>query len=190
MATETLELSGEKWAKKFPGSTDTRDLSGNFRLAVEDFIYAMQEAGIKVKINATLRPSKRSYLMHYSYRIAKNGYDPKKVPGMQGVNINWDHGSSADSVKAARDMTSALDIQTLQTKPALRSQHNLGLAIDMNLSWAKTIEIKDAAGNIVKINTSPRTCMNKQLIEVGKTYGVKKYNGPGRDFPHWSNNGR
>src|SRR5471030_1058308 len=190
MATENLELSGAKWAKKFPGSTNTKDLSGNFRLAVEDFIYTMQEAGIKVKINATFRPSKRSYLMHYSYRIAKNGYDPKKVPSMQGVNINWDHGSKEDSVKAARDMTSALDIQTLQTKPALRSQHNSGLAIDMNLSWGKTVEIKDASGNVVKINTLPRTGMNKQLIAVAATFGVKKYNGPGRDFPHWSNNGR
>ncbi len=131
---QELELSGRQWARKFPGSADTKDLSGNFRLAVEGFIYAMQEAGIKVKINATFRPTKRSYLMHYSYRIAKNGYDPKKVPPMQGVNINWDHGTKEESVKAARDMTSALDIQTLQTKPALRSQHNAGLAIDMNIS--------------------------------------------------------
>jgi hypothetical protein len=183
------ELSGEKWAKKFPGSTDTRDLSGNFRLAVEEFILAMQEAGIKVKINATFRPSKRSYLMHYSYRIAKNGYDPRKVPSMQGVNINWDHGTLEESVKAARDMTLAMDIQTLQTKPALRSQHNSGLAIDMNLTWEKTIEIKDASGNLVKITTLPRNGMNRQLAAVARTYGIKKYNGPGRDFPHWSNSG-
>ncbi|MES2160522.1 MAG: hypothetical protein V4476_05155 [Pseudomonadota bacterium] len=122
--------------------------------------------------------------------LQKNGYDPKKVPSMQGVNINWDHGTKEESVKAARDMTSALDIQTLQTKPALRSQHNAGLAIDMNISWEKTVEIKDASGAIVKINTSPRTGMNKQLIEVARTYGVKKYSGAGRDFPHWSNNGR
>src|SRR5471032_957607 len=183
-----LELSGRQWARKFPGSEDTRQLSGNFRLAVEEFISAMREAGIKVKINATFRPTKRSYLMHYSYRIAKNGYDSKKVPSMPGVNINWDHGTKEESVKAAKDMTSALDIQTLQTKPALRSQHNSGLAIDMNLSWGKTVEIKDASGNVVKINTLPRTGMNKQLIEVAKTYGVRKYNGPGRDFPHWSNN--
>ena len=32
------ELSGEEWGRKFPGSTNTRDLSGNFRLAVEEAI--------------------------------------------------------------------------------------------------------------------------------------------------------
>src|SRR5471032_970715 len=129
-----LELSGEKWAKKFPASIDTKDLSGNFRLAVEDFLYAMKEAGIKISINTTYRPPKRSYLMHYSYRIAKNGYDPKKVPRMQGVNINWDHGTKEKSFKAAKDMLPALNIEKQVLKPAIRSQHNLGLAIDMSLS--------------------------------------------------------
>jgi hypothetical protein len=37
-----LELSGAQWANKFTGSVATRDLSENFRLAVEDFIYAMK----------------------------------------------------------------------------------------------------------------------------------------------------
>ena len=186
---QELELSGVKWANRFPGSIATRDLSGNFRLAVEEFIYAMKQAGMKVVINSAYRPSKRSYLMHYSWRIAKNGLDPKKVPPMQGVDINWDHGTKEESVKAAREMTIAFDTHTLQTKPAIRSQHNFGLAIDINVSWEKTTEIKDAAGNLVKINTLPRTGMNKQLAAVGKTYGVQKYRGPGRDFPHWSNNG-
>jgi len=188
--TNELELSGARWAKRFPGSTNTKDLSGNFRFAVENFIYAMEKAGIKVSINATFRPSKRSFLMHYSYRIARSGYDPKKVPKIQGVSINWDHGSKERSVKAAKEMASAFDIQTLQTKPALRSQHNLGLAIDMSLTWGNSLKIKDADDNVVEINTLPRNGMNKQLIEIGKTYGVKKYSGPGRDFPHWSNNGR
>jgi hypothetical protein len=184
-----LELSGAQWANKFTGSVATRDLSGNFRLAVEDFIYAMKQAGMKVVINSTFRPSKRSYLMHYSWRIAKNGLDPKTIPPMQGVDINWDHGTKEESIKAARDMTIAFDTHTLQTKPAIRSQHNFGLAIDINVIWKNTIEIKDADGNLVKINTLSRTGMNKQLAAVGKTYGVQKYKGPGSDFPHWSNNG-
>ncbi|WP_139236231.1 peptidoglycan-binding domain-containing protein [Rugamonas rubra] len=186
---EKLELSGAQWANRFRGSTGTRELSGNFRQAVEDFIYAMKQAGMKVVINSTYRAPKRSYLMHYSWRIAKNGLDPEKIPSMQGVDINWNHGTKEKSVKAAKDMTLAFDTHTLQTKPALRSQHNSGLAIDINVSWGKTVEIKDADGNLVKINTLPRTGMNKQLIAVGKTYGVQKYRGPGRDFPHWSNNG-
>lgn len=181
------ELSGVKWAKKFPGSTDTRDLLGNFRLAVKDFIRAMKEAGIKVVINSTYRPSKRSYLMHYAWRIAKKGYDPKQVPPMQGVDINWDHGTKEESIRAAKSMLPALNIGNLPIMPATRSQHNSGLAIDMNLSWNKTIEIKDANDNVVRINTLPRNGLNKQLIAVGRTYGVQKFRG--RDDPHWSNNG-
>jgi hypothetical protein len=184
---EELELSGAQWAKKFPGSEDTRYLSGSFRLAVEDFLYAMKEAGIKIAIRATFRPPKRSYLMHYAWRVAKKQLDPEKVPKMQGVNINWDHGTKEESVKAAKEMLPALNIDKQVIKPAIRSQHNFGLAIDMSLSWNKTIEIKDADGNTVKINTLPRNGLNKQLIAVGKTYGVQKFKR--KDDPHWSNNG-
>jgi hypothetical protein len=49
---------------------------------------------------------------------------------------------------------------------------------------------EDANGKTVQINTTPRTGMSRQLIEIGATYGVKKYAGSGRDAPHWSNNGR
>lgn len=181
------ELSGEKWGRKFPGSSDTRDLSGNFRLAAEDFISAMEAAGIKVVISATYRPSKRSYLMHYAWRIAKKQIGATKVPKMEGVNIKWDHGSDEESIKAAKEMLPALNISNLPIKPAIRSQHNLGLAIDMSLSWNKAIDIQDASGKIVKINTLPRNGLNRQLIAVGRSYGVQKFRG--RDDPHWSNNG-
>lgn len=183
------ELSGEKWGRKFPGSTNTRDLSGNFRLAVEDFLYAMKEAGIRVAINATYRPPQRSYLMHYAWRIARKQLDPQHIPKMAGVHIEWDHGEIDASVKAAKAMLIVLQINHLPIKPALRSQHNSGLAIDMDLLWSGTVEVKDASGNLVKITTLPRTGMNRQLIAVAATYGVKKYSGPGSDLPHWSNNG-
>ena len=183
-------FSGAKWAKRFPGSTDTRDLSGTFRHAVDDFICAMAEAGIKVKIDATYRPVKRSYLMHWSWRIVYDGIDPATIPAMAGVDIEWRHPAAVDSVKAAKEMVGALSIRRLRTRPALRSQHNMGLAIDMSLSWRGIVSVRDAEGKLVQINTTPRTGMNRQLIEIGATYGVKKYSGSGRDVPHWSNNGR
>jgi hypothetical protein len=183
------ELSGEKWGRKFPGSTKTKDLSGNFRLAVEDFLSAMKEAGIRVAINATYRPPQRSYLMHYAWRIARKQLDPKHIPKISGVNIEWDHGEIDASVKAAKAMLIVLQINNLPIKPALRSQHNSGLAIDMDVEWSGTVEVKDASGNMVKIATLPRTGINRQLIAIAATYGVKKYSGPGSDRPHWSNNG-
>lgn len=87
-------------------------------------------------------------------------------------------------------MVDALSMRRLRTKPALRSQHNLGLAIDMAISWQGTVAVKDATGNMVQMETAPHTGMYRQLIAVGATYGVKKYCGGGRDVPHWSNTGR
>lgn len=184
------ELSGAKWAQQFPGGTDISDLAGTFRHAVDDFVRAMIEAGIKVKIDATYRPIQRSYLMHWSWRIVNDGIDPATIPPMAGVEIEWQHPTAAGSLKAANDMVDALSIRRLRTKPALRSQHNFRLAIDMSLSWSGTVSVVDANGDLVHIKALPRTGMNRQLIEVGATYGVRKYVGGSRDVPHWSNNGR
>lgn len=184
------DLSGAQWARKYPGSSNIRDLRGTFRQAVEEFLEAMAEAGIRVTIDATLRPVKRSYLMHWSWRIVNDGVDPAAVPAMVGVDIEWNHPTVAGSVAAAKEMVNALSMHRLRTPPALRSQHNLGLAIDMSLSWRGVVAMKDANGRMVQIKTAPRTGMNRQLIDIGSTYGVKKYSGGGTYIPHWSNNGR
>lgn len=183
------ELSGAHWARRFCGSEDTRDLSGTFRYAVEDFIAAMRAAGIKVSIGATYRPIKRSYLMHWSWRIVNDGVDPEKVPAVSGIDIEWVHSTASASVSAAKEMVHTLSISRLRTKPALRSLHNVGLAVDMSISWQGMVSVKDATGKVVQIKSGPRNGMNRQLIAVGATYGVRKYRGSGRDVPHWSNSG-
>ncbi|MYM23563.1 peptidoglycan-binding domain-containing protein [Duganella sp. FT135W] len=190
MTTHVTKLSGAHWVRRFDSSSNTRDLSGMFRYAVEDFIAAMTAAGIKVSVSATYRPLKRSYLMHWSWRIVNDGIDPSSIPSVPGVDIEWVHPTTAASVNAAREMVEALSIRRLRTKPALRSQHNAGLAVDMSICWRGAVSIKDATGALVQIKTGPRTGMNKQLIEVGATYGVKKYYDGIKDVPHWSNNGR
>lgn len=157
---------------------------------MEDFIAAMTAAGIKVSIGATYRPVKRSYPMHWSWRIVNDGVDPSSIPVMAGLDIQWAHPTAAASIKAAREMVDALSIRRLRTTPALRSQHNVGLAVDMSISWRGAVSVMDATGAVVQIKTGPRTGMNKQLIQVGATYGVKKYYGGIKDVPHWSNNGR
>ncbi len=184
------ELSGPSWASRFKGSNSTRELSGNFRLGVEEFILAMKEAGMRVVINATYRPVKRSYLMHWAWGIGKGKARPEDAPALSGVDIEWVHETTAQSVNAAKELMSAFGIATLGTSPALRSQHNLGLAIDMSISWNGAVSIRDAAGDMAKIGTMPHSGMNRQLIKVGESYGVKKYGGSGHDAPHWSNNGR
>lgn len=145
----------------------------------------MKEAGIRVAINATFRPPQRSYLMHYAWRLARKQLDPQRIPKMAGMNIAWDHGEIDASVKAAKAKLIVLQINRLPIKPALRSEHNSGLAIDMDLVRSGTVEVKDASGNMVKIATLSRNGMNGQLIAVAATYGVKNYNGPGSDRPHW-----
>lgn len=184
------ERSGPSWAKKFRGSSDTRDLTGSFRLAVEEFVLAMKEARIRVVINATYRPTKRAYLMHWSWLVGKGQVKPEDVPALDGVDIEWVHDSTAESVKAAKELMSALGIASLGARPALRTQHNLGLAIDMSISWGGSVTIRDATGKAVVIKTLPRTGMNHELIKVGQSYGVRKFSGGARDVPHWSNNGR
>ncbi|WP_343728275.1 hypothetical protein [Duganella sp.] len=145
--------------------------------------------GAALSIAATYRPIKRSYLMHWSWRIVNDGVDPAKVPAVSGIDIEWEHPTVSASVSAAKEMVRALSISRLRTKPALRSLHNLGLAVDMSISWRGAVSLTDAMGKVVQIKSGPRTGMNRQLIEVGATYGVRKYRGSGRDVPHWSNSG-
>jgi hypothetical protein len=116
------ELSGATWAKRFAGSNCTRDLSGTFRHSVEDFICAMTAAGIDVVVDATYRPIKRSYLMHWCWRIVNDGADTANIPALPGVEIEWQHPSKAESIKAASDMVVALSIKRLRTRPALKSR--------------------------------------------------------------------
>jgi len=189
------EPSGAEWVLRFPGSSSLRDLRTPFRDKVEAFVDALRAAGATVSISATYRPPKRAYLMHWSWLIVKRDLDPATIPVMDGVGINWMHDgpdkkySRAASVAAARLMVNGMNMQTLGVAPALQSRHTLGYGIDMNIRWAGTLVIPDAGDNIVRIETFPRTGMNKQLHQVGATYGVIKYNRAGRDEPHWSDNG-
>jgi hypothetical protein len=69
---------------------------------------------------------------------------------------------------------------------ALRSRHTEGRAIDMSVSWSNNLEIVDARGRRVVINTEPRNGNNPQLREIGRTFGVIKLIS---DPPHWSDDG-
>jgi hypothetical protein len=88
-----------------------------------------------------------------------------------------------------RDLTEPFRGNVERFLDALRSRHMLGFGIDMNVQWGGALSLPDADGNVIVIDTLPRSGLNLNLHRVGATYGVIKYNRSGRDDPHWSDNG-
>lgn len=194
-AASDVELSGHDWVSRHRGSKDLRDLRLPFRGYAEAFIDALRAAGATVKINATYRPPKRAYLMHWAWKIAKGRVNADAVPAMDGVPISWEHYdrdkkySDALSVEAACEMVRGFQMERLGVAPSLKSRHTAGGGIDMTIGWTGDLLIRDAYGELIKIDKSPRTGMNLQLHRVGASFGVIKYNRSGRDDPHWSDTG-
>lgn len=190
-----LEPSGAHWGSRFPGSVSLGDLVQPFRDYTSAFIDALKRAGAVVTISATFRPLERAYLMRWAWAIAKDGQDPRTVPAMEGVNIQWDHRDddgnylSAPSINAAKAMTLAYGIDGLGVAPALMSRHTAHCAVDMSIHWKGPLVIQSAEGSTVRILGEPRTGMNTELHMVGATYGVIKFNRRGNDRPHWSDTG-
>jgi hypothetical protein len=183
------ELSGDQWVSRFTGSARLDDLIEPFQTNVRSFKSAIEAAGASVRISATYRPVERAYMMHWSYLIAKGAKKAKDIPALSGVNIEWDHGDEKKSIAAAKEMTSGFEIDNLKTTPALASNHTKKLAIDMTISWKGTLTIQNADDEAVVIESSPRDGMNPDLIKVGASYNVIKYNRTGTDKPHWSVDG-
>jgi hypothetical protein len=177
-------LSGPKWVDRFPTSRSLDDLEPDFQKKAKAFIDALEAAGAIVRISATLRSKERAFLMHWCYQVAMQLVSPKKVPKMDGVDINWDHGDDAKSRSAAQQMMDAYDIVH---EPALGSRHTEGKAIDMKITWQGTLKIKKADGSEVSIGAPHIGADNRTLHEVGKSYGVIKLTS---DKPHWSSDGR
>ena len=184
------EQSGPAWVKKFPGSKSLDQLEPGFRANVTRLVDSLKNAGVTVSIVQTLRPPERAYLMHWSFMIANRHHPADEVPSMPGVDIDWFHGSQSSSEAAARSMVVAYGIDpALQVAPALRSNHTLGKAIDMALSWKGSLTLKGADGAIVNITTTPRNSLNKKLIEVARSYHVIHFFPPEKDRNHWSVDG-
>lgn len=176
-AAPQKELSGSAWVARFPTGTSTDDLTPAFRDAANNFIAAIHAAGGSVDISATYRPPERAYLMHYAWDIDKGTIQPGRVPAMGGVDIEWDHGSKAKSVNAAKAMVRAYGIVH---RPSLTTNHAGRTAIDMEISRMINKTITDAKGKKVIVKKA------SDLHKVGASYGVHKLVG---DPPHWSADG-
>jgi hypothetical protein len=180
----------------------TADLVEPFRSNVDRFLATLRAAGANVNFDTTYRPSQRAHLMYYSNKIANHGFDPRKFPAqdppMAGQpqeppvdGICWAHHDRHSrfdlqaSRDAARKMVAAYHFVLDPTHP---SRHEVGRAIDMNITWNGTLNIADANGKVMSIQSLPRTgAGNHQLWDVGRTYGVNKLPA---DHPHWSDDGR
>ncbi|MFB2937620.1 peptidoglycan-binding protein [Aerosakkonemataceae cyanobacterium BLCC-F154] len=178
------QLSGAHWVRFFPGSISIADLASPFRQRVQAFEQALRAAGAKMVIAATYRPPQRAYLMHYAARISRGEIAPQNVPSYAGVYIDWVHYTNAGSVQAARDMVNAYGIGN--NPVALVSRHTQGYAIDWEITWSGTLNVRNAQGRIVSIGTPRTSYQNSILWQVGATYGVihLRY-----DPPHWSIDG-
>lgn len=176
-------LSGKQWVNLFPTSRLIDDLASPFRQKVQAFEQALRTAGATIDIAATLRPPQRAYLMHYAFNITKKIIASKNVPSMPGVEIDWVHYTDAASLQAAQEMVNAYNIAF---QPVLNSRHIQGLAIDWQITWSGTLNIKNASGTTVSIGTPRSSFTNSRLWNVGATYGVNKLTS---DAPHWSSDG-
>ncbi len=183
-------LSGRAWwvdnQDRYPNSRDVNDLQADFRADVIRFIHILRNARVTVVVKSTKRNAIRAYLMHYSWRIANEDFNPSDVPQRSGVAIQWDHGNINASRQAAREM---VDLFGLAFKPSLTSNHIRGMAIDMSIGWKEDIVLGPLPnGGFRGIVGGPRNgARNRDLHNIGELFGVRKLLS---DPPHWSNNGR
>ncbi|MFN4266072.1 MAG: LysM peptidoglycan-binding domain-containing protein [Aquabacterium sp.] len=181
------EKSGLAWVNRFPTSTSLDDLKEPFKTSAKDFVGALRSAGVTVRVNATYRPTERSYLMYYSAAISRGELCPTKVPAWPGVNIDWAHlgaDGKADltSAKAAaKAMKNAYAIGANPVGRPGRSNHNKRLAMDISVNGYQKKTTIDGDGNSKELKKW------SDLEDLGKSYEVYWFGSD--DRPHWSVDG-
>ena len=176
-------LVGPLWVEFKRASTSLEDLSFPFRNSAKAFAKAILDSGATIEIANTLRPPERVHMMHYAFRVAREGLAPQNVPPFSGIEVDWVHYTPTLSVKAAQELVDAYDIAY---KPSLMSNHTIGRAVDWSVEWKKPIQIKDIDGNLVTIDQPRNGFDNEDLWAIGEGYGVYKLP---PDAPHWSFDG-
>ena len=190
VSTSNKEASGSHWCKRFMGDNTLNALSTDFKPKVVQFVAALKEANIGIRISSILRPVKRAYLMYWAFKIAK-GTPPEQADPFPGVDIDWlhrDKNGNPDYAKAktaAQQMCAGYGIRWNSAKQKVarpgRSNHTQGDAIDMTLTNYIGKSVKNAQGEIIKIGAF------SDLAAIGRTYGVIYFP---KENMHWSINGR
>lgn len=179
------------WANEHAqNSSAIEHLVEPFRSNAMAFIAALESAGARVDVSATKRSARRAYLFHWSWKIALGKCPASQAASLAGVDILWDHGDELASKKGAREMVTGFGLAVPPRSvnpPATTSNHITGQAIDMDITWAGTIKVRDRQGNLVAITFMTDVNANTSLHAVGASYGVTKL---ATDAPHWSHDGR
>ena len=184
------------WANQNAQNSSSIDtLEPIFRINATNFINALRNAGATVNVQSTKRDPKRAYLFHWAWRICfDKTVNLSAIPSMQGVEIDWDHGDKdknyKESIQGAGEMVTGFGLAVppkSTVAPSLTSNHLIGKAIDMEISWNHKIKVKKPDGKELEVFFPSNPNTNENLIAVGKSYGVFKLR---IDRPHWSFNGR
>ena len=186
--------SGKYWVswaeKNAKNSNDIDELEASFKTNAVAFINALKEAGASVQISTTTRSAMRAYLFHWSWKISQGKCKASDATQMKGVDIDWDHHDDEKTKSAALEMVNGfgLAIPPKSTvAPSLTSNHIVGKAIDLTITWKGEIKIKKKDNSDVAVAYMTDVNANTTLHEIGKSYGVIKHT---KDAPHWSFNGR
>jgi LysM repeat protein len=191
LSSPTLELSGSAWCARFKGSDSIDSLNSSYKAKVTAFFNALKAANINSpKISAAFRPLERSYLMYNAFHIAKGKLSPDKIGPYPGVNIDWVHRTedgkmdSEASKKAAVSMCAGYKLSLTSAKQKVgapgSSRHNYGAAVDIAIGDYLEKTVKNSADDEVELKSF------KDLVDVGKTYGVFYYP---KENMHWSDTG-
>ncbi|EDP70848.1 hypothetical protein FBALC1_08813 [Flavobacteriales bacterium ALC-1] len=166
------------------------DLASPFKENVTEFINALKDAGASVRINATRRSQKRAYLFHWSWLIALGKIKPSQAALETGVDINWNLGDDSSSVQAAKEIVNGFGLAVpphSNVAPSLHSNHIIGKAIDMDITWTGTVNVAKKDGTKLNVHYTNNARNNPELLLIGESYGVYKLK---TDKPHWSYDGR
>ena len=172
-AEETKFPSGAGWVDRFPIGEELRDLDSNFVNDVREFIKMLEEGGANVEVLSTCTPPERAYLMHWAWRIAKEGFDPRNVPYMDGVDIRWWQDDVTASREAAWEMVHGYEIADLKAPPPLTSAYTEGQAIALQIRWRGELTIHRDKPDEQTITDAPWDATNPAVIALAESCGLE-----------------
>jgi uncharacterized protein YraI len=190
-AAGNCQRSGAEWLEiantcGWTNSTEFSALDPSWGPHAQAFVECLRAAGAQVHVAAGLRHPNRAFLMHYAWGVAQGQYTPAQANEACrgcGINIEWDHGTTAATRTAAQALVDAFG---LVHQASLKSNHIRGLAID--------VEISDLPASITvngQTYTTERGASGeaaaRSVAPIGRAMGVIWF-GPG-DVVHWSHDG-
>lgn len=186
-AGERVKLpSGMAWVGRYPISKLEEDLNSDFDSDVRKFTTLLQKAGARVEFVSTLLPPERAYLMHWAWRIAKEGFDPQAVPDMKDVNIQWWHGDYKASLDAAWEMVHGFKISEQKEPPPLVDDYTEGNVVALRIRWSGKLVLYKDQPNEQIIERGPTDTTNPALIPLADKHHLFYHlTVPDSDEVHW-----